>query len=60
MDVNVNNLPRTLFRKGIEVPKNYVPDRFAAFFDTKIKRLLDEVIIGENIYNGESKFLEGV
>jgi hypothetical protein len=43
------DVPRTLFEKGVRVSKNSVQDRFATFFDTKIKRLLDEVTIGENI-----------
>ena len=53
MDINVSNLPKTLFEKKIEVPTEDLPDRFAEYFDTKIKKVLEEVNIDENVYNGK-------
>ena len=58
MDCNVSNLPKTLFKNNLEVPIDAIPDRFAEYFDLKIKNILEEVRIDETVYNGTRKVEE--
>jgi hypothetical protein len=51
MVINVSNLPKTMFERKIEMPPEDLTDRFAVFFDAKIKKILEEVNIDENVYN---------
>ena len=60
MNVNVTNLPKTLYKSNTEIPQESMPDRFAVFFDSKIRKLLDELEICEDKYNGERKITEGI
>ena len=45
-------MPKTLYNGEAEVHQNEVANVFASYFDNKIKSLLDEVTINENVYNG--------
>ena len=40
MDCSVSNLPKTLFKNNLEVPIDAIPDRFAEYFDLKIKKYI--------------------
>ena len=52
-DVNVTTLPNSLYLEGTLVPNSEAPDTFASFFDNKIKKILQEVNIEEDVYNGK-------
>ena len=54
-DVNTTTLPTTMFEKNVEIPENLLPDRFAGFFDIKIKNLLEEVEVDDSVYNGRKQ-----
>ena len=41
-----------MFEGGIEIKESTLTDRFADFFDKKIKNLHYEANIDENVYNG--------
>ena len=51
-DVDTNDLPRVLFEGGVEVEKKLWPDRFAEHFDNKIKNLLGDISLDDQVYNG--------
>jgi hypothetical protein len=42
-----------MFRGGIELEKETLPDRFAYYFDEKVRKLIDEVTIDDNVNNGK-------
>ena len=54
-DVNVSHLPETFYENNQEIQRESLPDRFASFFDEKIKSLLQDVRTEENVYNGFRK-----
>jgi hypothetical protein len=45
MDVNVSNLPRSLLDNKFEKPQSTLQDKFAEYFDDKVKNVLKEDII---------------
>ncbi len=51
-DVDTNVLPRTLYEGGVEIEKKLWPDRFADHFDKKIKTILGEINVEDQVYNG--------
>ena len=52
-DVNVTTLLNSLYLEGTLVPNSEAPDTLASFFDNKIKKVLQEVNIEEDVYNGK-------
>ena len=54
-DTNTNVLPNTMYRGGVEIEGADLAENFASFFDIKIKKLLDEVQISNEVYNGTQK-----
>ena len=58
MDVNISSLPKTLYENEQEIPNEELPDRFAKYFDTKIKNIIEELAINEEVYNGKRKVEE--
>ena len=54
-NVNVTNLPKTLFEQNEELQHKDIPDKFANHFDTKIRKLLRDVNIDNDVYNGVKK-----
>lgn len=54
-DVNVASLPKILFEDRVAIPTASIPDRFASYFDEKIKTLLSSVKIENDVYNGKKK-----
>jgi hypothetical protein len=52
-DVNVSPMPNVLYLDGVLVPDKEVHGAFPAFFDNKIRKILDEVQIDKDIYNGK-------
>ena len=47
-----STLPKTLYDGEAEVHQDEVANAFASYFDNKIKNVLEEVTIDENVYNG--------
>ena len=39
-DVNTSSLPSSMHEENVEIGENTLPDRFASFFDKKVKKLL--------------------
>ena len=56
-DVNTNSIPSTLYESGIEIENEQVAERFANYFDTKIKNFLQQTSINDNVYNGARKVI---
>ena len=54
-DVNVNVLPNTMYEAGDEIDPKKLPEMFAKFFDNKIKDVLAQTSLEENIYIGYKK-----
>jgi hypothetical protein len=54
-DCSKSGLPKTLFVDGLEIAINKLSDEFASFFDKKILKLLEEVRIEDEGYNGNNK-----
>ena len=44
-----------MFESDEEILNECLADRFAAFFDNKIKKVLGDTKIDENVYNGTQK-----
>jgi hypothetical protein len=56
-DTNTNVLPKTLFRDGLEIDESSISDEYAAFFDQKIRRLVNQIEIDSQVYNGNQKVM---
>ena len=54
-DVNTSSLPSSMHEENVEIEENTLPDRFASFYDKKVKKLLEEVQIDDDVYNGRRK-----
>jgi hypothetical protein len=54
-DTNCRGLPNSMMENGIEIPKVNLAERFAKFFDSKIKNVVDHVTLDDNVYNGIKK-----
>ena len=54
-DINVSTLPSSLYLNNMEVIKSDQPDAFAHHFDDKIKKIVNNVGIDNNVYNGRKK-----
>ena len=54
-DQNHNGLPATMLESGVEIPKANLPDRFANYFDKKIKDVIGRIELDENVYNGNKR-----
>jgi hypothetical protein len=52
-DVNITMIPNSLYLEGILVPNSEAPETFASLFNNKIKKVLEEVNIEEDVYNGK-------
>ena len=44
-----------MYRNEIEIPANDVPEAFARFFNEKISKIVQEILIDPNVYNGKKK-----
>ena len=47
----------TYFQYSVPVYDNDVADCFAEFFDSKVKKLVQSVMIDQNVYNGARKLV---
>jgi hypothetical protein len=54
-NVNVTNLPKTMFLQNEKINAEQVPDQFANYFDVKIQNILENVSIDDEVYNGIKK-----
>ena len=54
-NVNVTNLPKTMFLQNEKINADQVPDQFANHFDAKIRNILENVSINDEVYNGIKK-----
>ena len=54
-DVNIEPIPATMFENKIEIPPEEKAERFARFFDSKIKDVLKDTKVDENVYNERRK-----
>ena len=54
-DTNQDNLPKTMYENGTLINQDDYADRFATFFDNKIRRLIDQTNMDDNVYNGYRK-----
>ena len=54
-NVNVTNLPKTMFLQNEKIHAEQVPDQFANYFDVKIRNILENVSIDDEVYNGTKK-----
>ena len=50
-NVNVTSLPKFLYEDNIKINEKSVPDRFAAFFDDKIRKILNIIGLQQNAYD---------
>ena len=58
MDVNISSLPKTMYDNETEISSEELPDRFACYFDSKIARIKEELVINDQVYNGTRKLVE--
>ncbi len=54
-DINPNSLPKSMFLNGVVINQEDLTDRFASFFDNKIRGIVEQVSIDDNVYNGTRK-----
>jgi hypothetical protein len=41
-----------MMENGNEIPKVCLPERFAKYFNSKIKNVINHVALDDNVYNG--------
>jgi hypothetical protein len=54
-DVNISKLPEIIKENNIPIPNKQLPNRFGSFLDPKIKDILNDVLINNEVYNGKLK-----
>jgi hypothetical protein len=54
-DTNMSGLPNTMFESGGEIPTDQLADKFGAYFDSKIRNVLRDTGVDEEVYNGARK-----
>ena len=54
-DTNHRGLPVSMRENGHEIPELNLPERFAEYFDSKIKNVINLVALDETVYNGYRK-----
>ena len=54
-DINPDSLPKSMYENGVLINQYDCADIFASFFDNKIRSIVEQVNIDENIYNGTRK-----
>jgi hypothetical protein len=55
-DTNTDNLPPKMFLNNVYITNNQLSDVFAEFFDSKIKSIIRNVKVENNVYNGKKWF----
>jgi hypothetical protein len=51
-DVNTTTLPSQLYLNNETINAKELPDKFASFFDRRVRDLTSETDLDENVYNG--------
>ena len=54
-DLNHGSLPTTMLEGGEEILEENLSDRFACYFDKKIKNVVSQIELDENVFNGNKK-----
>ena len=54
-NMNINSLPEDLTINQIPINLNELPDAFADFFSNKVKKIVTECKVDNNVYNGKRK-----
>ena len=54
-DQNVPTFPSTILMNGVPINDKIVPDSVAMFFDNKVRGLIRDADINEDVYNGRHK-----
>jgi hypothetical protein len=54
-DTCSESLPNTLFENGVEVKYEEAAERFASYFDSKVKDILTNTKVNDQVYNGTRK-----
>ena len=54
-DKNISGLPDTLFKDGLELQKNTIPESFGELFYDKVSKITEATLINPNVYNGHIK-----
>ena len=54
-DINVAGLPGVMYLNNIKIPNTILAQKFADFFENKVKTIISEVEISEDVYNGKRK-----
>ncbi len=50
-DINITNMPSTLFENNQEIPKEHLADVFDTHFDKKVKLVISKAKIDNQIHN---------
>ena len=54
-DINVQQIPSAMYRNGILIEPQNLPDEFASFFKDKVQNVVNNLVIDDNVYNGTRK-----
>ena len=54
-DQNISQIPDNLTLNNVPICSTKIADIFANFFDEKVKRIINECSLDENVYNGSQK-----
>ena len=54
-NLNIDSLPEKLTLNSINVTTENLPDTFAEFFSNKVKKIVEDCTINQNVYNGKRK-----
>ena len=47
-DLNIETIPKTMFRDNVEIQSKKLPDSFAGFFNNKVNNIVESTNIDNN------------
>ena len=54
-DMNTNEIPKVMYKDGILIKQENIPDAFANFFKDKVQNIVNTTEIDPDVYNGKRK-----
>ena len=54
-DQNSNEIPKSMFNEGISINEEELPECFAEYFENKVSKQSENVVLNPNVYNGVRK-----
>ena len=56
-NINIQQLPRKMFKDGSLLKEENLPDEFAEFFKSKVENIVKEQTVNDSVFNGTQKII---